>query len=63
MEYVLLGNDVIFKCKIPSFVDDLVNIINWVDNDGNMIYPKINKGKEKRQYGIGLLCEQTEITS
>ena len=44
-EYVLLGNDVIFKCKIPSFVDDFVAIINWVDNDGDSIYPKIKKGK------------------
>ena len=45
VEYVLLGNDVIFKCKIPSFVDDFVTIINWIDNEGDSIYPKINKGK------------------
>ena len=44
-EYVLLGNDVIFKCKIPSFVDDFVHIINWIDSEGDSIYPKINKGK------------------
>jgi hypothetical protein len=44
-EYVLLGNDVIFKCKIPSFVDDFVTIINWIDSEGDSIYPKINKGK------------------
>ena len=44
-EDVLLGNDVIFKCKIPSFVDDYVHIINWVDNDGVDHYPRIEKGK------------------
>ena len=44
-EDVLLGNDVIFKCKIPSFVDDYVHIINWVDNDGIDYYPRIEKGK------------------
>ena len=46
-EDVLLGNDVIFKCKIPSFVDDYVHIINWVDNDGVDYYPRIEKGKEE----------------
>ena len=44
-EYVLLGNDVIFKCKIPSFVDDFVTIINLIDGEGDSIYRKINKGK------------------
>ena len=42
---MLLGNDVIFKCKVPSFVDDYVHIINWVDNDGVDHYPRIEKGK------------------
>ena len=44
-EDVLLGNDVIFKCKVPSFVNDFVHIINWVDNDGISYYPRIAKGK------------------
>lgn len=44
-EDILLGNDVIFKCKVPSFVDDFVHIINWVDNDGVSYYPRIDKGK------------------
>ena len=48
---MLLGNDVIFKCKVPSFVDDYVHIINWVDNDGVDYYPRIEKGKQR----LGLL--------
>ena len=32
-EYVIKGNDVLIKCKIPSFVADFVQIIGWIDND------------------------------
>ena len=33
--YVILGNDALLKCDIPSFVSDLVDIIGWTDNQGN----------------------------
>ena len=29
LEYVIIGNDVNFKCKIPSFVVDFVSIKSW----------------------------------
>ena len=29
LEYVIIGNDVIFKCKIPSFAFDFVTIKSW----------------------------------
>ena len=45
LEDVVLGNDVIFKCKIPSLVNDFVHVINWMDNDGDSYYPRIKKGK------------------
>lgn len=32
-EYVIRGNDVILKCKIPSFVADFVHVDAWVDNE------------------------------
>ena len=28
-EYVIIGNDALLKCKIPSFVTDFVSIISW----------------------------------
>ena len=31
-EHVILGNEAIFKCSIPSFVSDFVTITAWVDN-------------------------------
>ena len=45
-EYVILGNDALMKCKIPSFVADFVSVVSWVDNEGRDIYPK-NNGSEK----------------
>ena len=32
--YVILGNDALVKCDIPSFVTDLVQIIGWTDSEG-----------------------------
>ena len=32
-ENVILGNDVIFKCDVPSFVADFVTVEAWIDNE------------------------------
>ena len=32
-ENVILGNDVIFKCDIPSFVSDFVSVEAWIDSE------------------------------
>ena len=37
-EYVIVGNDVLMKCKVPSFVSDQVTVINWIDNEGETLY-------------------------
>ena len=34
-EYVILGNDVIMKCSVPSFMSDFISIVGWTDNSGN----------------------------
>ena len=31
---VILGNDVILKCDIPSFAADFVSVVEWVDSEG-----------------------------
>ena len=38
-EYVIVGNDAIVKCNIPSFVSDFVDIDSWVDSEANDIFP------------------------
>ena len=32
---VILGNDALMKCEIPSFVSDFVSVNAWSDNEGN----------------------------
>ena len=34
-ESVIVGNDAIFKCSVPSFVSDIVSVDSWVDSEGN----------------------------
>ena len=36
-EYVIVGNDALFKCTIPSYVTDFVSVVSWVDSDGEAI--------------------------
>lgn len=43
-EYVIKGNSVVLKCKIPSFVADFVTISMWEDSEGNNFYPSDNFG-------------------
>ena len=39
-EYVIRGNDVIVKCKVPSFVSDYIQVVAWMDNDLAEILPQ-----------------------
>ena len=45
-EYVIKGNDVLMKCKIPSFVTDQMSVINWIDEEGTALYPNTEYSKE-----------------
>ena len=33
-QYVILVNEVLFKCNIPSFVADFVAVTGWLDSEG-----------------------------
>ena len=44
-EYIILGNDALMKCKIPSFVSDFVSVVSWVDNEGRDFYQNKNNGR------------------
>ena len=39
-ENVILGNDALMKCSIPSFVADSVEVMSWVDSEGNEVASK-----------------------
>ena len=34
-ESIMVGNDAIFKCSIPSFVTDFVFVESWIDSEAN----------------------------
>ena len=44
-EDVILGNDAIMKCTIPSFVADFVSVQDWEDSEGTLLFPNLNYGK------------------
>lgn len=37
--FVIKGNTAVFKCQIPSFVSDHVEVISWQDMDNNKYLP------------------------
>ena len=34
-EYIVRGNSALVKCKIPSYVADIIQVIAWVDSEAN----------------------------
>lgn len=36
-ESIIIGNDVILKCSIPSFVSDLVFVESWIDSEATVL--------------------------
>jgi hypothetical protein len=36
-ESVMVGNDAILRCSIPSFLADLVSVVAWVDSLGSQL--------------------------
>lgn len=59
--FVIKGNVAIFKCNIPSFVSDHVEIIEWTDTEGGVYSTEAKFGitsKRKR-----LILKDTSIAS
>lgn len=52
-EYVISGNDALLKCKIPSYVADLIQVVAWEDQNKNtfgtnqFVYGKMNYQESK----------------
>ena len=36
-EDVMIGNDVLLKCAIPSFLADFLSVTGWVGSEGALI--------------------------
>ena len=60
-EYVIVGNDALMKCIIPSFVSDWVAVVGWEDSEGHLyhrdrsaignaaVFPSSNIGRKYSQ--------------
>ena len=35
-EYVMVGNDALVQCVVPSFVADLVSVVQWEESEGTL---------------------------
>lgn len=45
--FVIKGNTALFKCQIPSFVADHVEIVEWVTTDGQMFALDDSFGRDR----------------
>ena len=44
-EFVIIGNDVLLKCSVPSFALDFILLNGWVTNEGVEILANSKDGK------------------
>ena len=45
-EDVILGNDVLIRCRVPSFVGDFLDVVGWINSEGENFVPgSQNNGK------------------
>ena len=52
-EDVVVGNAGVLRCRIPSFVADLVTVNSWQDGDGRTYFPASSHGKWRSCYSGG----------
>ncbi|KAI8422223.1 hypothetical protein MSG28_006118 [Choristoneura fumiferana] len=38
-EYVILGNSIVLKCQVPSFVADFIEVLSWHTDDNEDFFP------------------------
>ncbi|XP_052739476.1 cell adhesion molecule Dscam2 isoform X16 [Bicyclus anynana] len=41
-EYVIMGNSIILKCQVPSFVADFIEVVSWHTEDNEDFFPGEN---------------------
>ena len=54
-EYVIIGNDALFKCTIPSYITDFVYVVSWVDSEGNTILASNSNNGIKLAFRLSIL--------
>ncbi|CAB3363290.1 Hypothetical predicted protein [Cloeon dipterum] len=54
--FVIKGNAAVFKCNIPSFVSDYVEIVSWTDTEGTQ-YPMASSYVVTQHYQVNVMDE------
>ena len=62
-EYIVKGNSALVKCRIPSNIADLVEVIAWIDSEANEYRLDDNYGNSHSGYYINmyLFCNYSVI--
>ncbi|KAJ8982888.1 hypothetical protein NQ317_004318 [Molorchus minor] len=55
--FVIKGNTAVFKCQIPSFVSDHVEIISWQDTDNNKFLQPTDDYVVSQSYSANVMDE------
>ena len=58
-ESVILGNDVVIKCNIPSFVADFLSVTAWVTSEGTEFQQSDMSGNHHHHH----VCTHSEVAS
>ena len=54
-ENVVMGNDALMKCQIPSLVSDLVSVDSWVDSRRNELLKSDSFGNNNEFVAVPLI--------
>lgn len=55
--FVIKGNAAVFKCNVPSFVSDHLEIISWEDTSGSKYLPPNNSDYGKVAFSACFMVE------
>lgn len=59
-EYIILGNDALIKCNVPSFVSDFVSVDSWEDSEGVQIFHDDNIGNYSQVHNYRKQCKSIQ---
>ena len=60
-ENVVMGNDALMKCQIPSLVSDLVSVDSWVDSRGKELLKSDSFGNNNEVEEVQLIRIEPKI--
>lgn len=64
-DYVILGNSIVLRCHVPSFVADFVDVLSWHTDLNETYYPSDHDGGHTFATLLGCIgqCRHCTITT